>query len=64
MTDQSNEIFKAYSILGLPINASQTNIKEKFKELALQVSLPTLHFLVRIVLIFSSTFVLKNHVFP
>ena len=37
MTDQSNEIFKAYSVLGLPVNASQDDIKEKFKELARQV---------------------------
>ena len=37
MTDQSNEVFKAYSVLGLPVNASQNDVKEKFKELALQV---------------------------
>lgn len=37
MTDQSSDVFKAYSILGLPVNASQNDIKEKFKALALQV---------------------------
>jgi len=32
-------VFQAYATLGLPVDASSTDIKQKYKELALKVSL-------------------------
>ena len=37
MTHTDGGVFRAYSILGLPVNASQNDVKEKFKALVLQV---------------------------
>lgn len=37
MTHTDSDVFRAYSILGLPVNASQNDVKEKFKALVLQV---------------------------
>jgi len=39
MDREEDCLFQAYSTLGLPINASNTDVKQKYKELALKVSL-------------------------